>query len=593
MKRIFMDLETTGLNFKDDEIIAAGISCENKFHYFEATHIRELADSKMVRRALKGDLMPGEETVETNIPTLFTELSNLCKGGEVEFVFHNGSFDTKFLRKSGFYYVTNSHDTMIMAYLLKDSPKKLSLDALASYYLGLPSWKDDLKPEEHQDIMNNMMSGTKDHRRELLEIYTQTDVEITEKLFYILEKKLKDEDRWDFYLKLMKARRMLTNSEFYGILFNKKEAATYMDELEIDKQTHLDALNAKLGKEINWRSSKQVLEVFKSLGLNVIDPITKKESAGKRVQELNQNEHPIAKMLFDYKARDKKITSISKYISEHTDSFGVINANFNVSNVRTGRLSSSKPNLQQVDSSAAMRRLFHVPKGKKLIVGDMAQIEVRMAAHYSQDPTLMKVFTDEIDFYGTIAQKVLNWDKDANLLKKENPKLRGVSKVIGLSILYGCGVNRLRNGIKEKTGRDIGYKGAKNIITDYFEGFSGLKTLRKNVDRVLSERGYVKNLFGRKIDIAPDKIYLTGVNSLLQSSASDLLLFRAVEFAEKFGHECEILALVHDEILVECDEKDAERLTKELKKIMEQTEDIGFRLPLIFDCSYGQDWSIK
>jgi len=593
VKRIIIDLETTGLNFKKDEIISAGMSINKEFQYFEANNIKALSESAAVKQALKGEIPLGTSTSDITKKTLFTELSKECKKGEVEFIFHNGSFDTKFLRSNGFYFVTNSHDTMIMAYLLEKGPKSLSLDSLASYFLGLPSWKDDLKAEEHWNIYNNMKSGTKDERRDLLEIYTKMDVEVTEKLFHILEKKLKEQDRWEFYLKLMKARRMLTDAEFYGILFNKKGAASYLQELRIKKDDRLCALNKSLGRTINWRSSKQVLNVFKELGLKVVDPVTKKESAGKRVQEMNRGKHEIAGMLYEYKKVDKKITSIEKYLSEHTDYYGVINANFNVSNVRTGRLSSSSPNLQQVDSDSAMRSLFVVPKGKSLIVGDMAQIEVRMAAHYSKDPTLIKVFKDGIDFYGTIANTTLNYKGSPNDLKKDDPETRAVAKVIGLSILYGCGVGRLRNGIKEATGKDIGYEGAKSIITNYFDGFKGLKSLRKTVDRVLTERGFVKNLFGRKIDISPDKIYMTGVNALLQSSASDLLLFRVTEFVEKFGHECQVLALVHDEVLVECEEKDAERLKNELTKIMERTGDLNLRVPLKFEANIGTDWSVK
>lgn len=600
MKRIVIDLETTGLNFKEDEIISAGmcvIGEPDSFQYFEAHEIKELANSQQVRAALKGTDIPLKTKEKKK--TFFSELSRLCQGAEnVEFIFHNGSFDTKFLRKNGFYFVSNSHDTMIMAYLLKKSPAKLSLDALASYYLGIPSWKDDLSPKEHWGIYENMMSGTEDTRRGLLEVYTKMDVETTAELFNLLEDKLKKEDRSEFYYKLMKARRTLTNAEFYGIFFDRKEALVYLEELEAMKEEHLALLNNSLKthleiESINWRSSKQVLDVFKKLGLKVIDPVSKKESAGKRVQEMNKDRHEIAGMLYDYKKIDKKITSIEKYITEHTDAAGIINANFNVSNVRTGRLSSSSPNLQQVDSSPAMRKLFKVPAGKALIVGDMAQIEVRMAAHYSQDPTLMKVFTDEIDFYGTIAAKTLGYKGHPNKLKEDNKGLRDAAKVVGLSILYGCGVGRLRNGIKEVTGEDIGYKGAKGIITNYFEGFSGLKRLRKGVDRALTERGFIKNLYGRQVDISPDKIYMTGVNALLQSSASDLLLFRATEFMEKFGQECELLALVHDEILIECEEKDAERLKEELKKIMERTDDINFRIPLKFDVGIGKDWSIK
>jgi len=223
----------------------------------------------------------------------------------------------------------------------------------------------------------------------------------------------------------------------------------------------------------------------------------------------------------------------------------------------------------------------------------MPQIDVRKQAHYSKDPTLMKMCFKEIDFYGTIAKEVLDCPIPPNELKKKDKKTRDISKVIGLSILYGCGIRRLCSGIKEKAEKDISYTEGKAIINNYFESFSGLKTLRKRVDRVLTERGFLNNLFGRKIDIAQADIYMTGVNSLLQSSASDLLLFRGTEFMEKYGDRCNLLAMVHDEIIIECDEKDAKELKENLVKIMERTDDINFRVPLKFDCDIGPDWSIK
>lgn len=565
-KQITIDIETTGLNFKTDKILCCGVKINDEDTlYFD------------------------QDQFIFNSPTEKLFFPLIRDNRDAEFIFHNGSFDTKFLRANGFPLIKNTHDTMIMASLLKDRPKKLSLDALASYYLGLPSWKEDLDAKSHLDIYND----PEDERRELLEIYVKQDVDITKQVFDALTKKLIEEDRYEFYLKVMKARRMLTDAEFCGIMFDKSEANKLIKDytyIKCDKLTHLDNLYPY---KVNWRSPKQVLSIFKELGLDVIDPITKKESVGKRVQLLNKDKHPVANTLFEYKQTDKKITTLKKYIEEKDKGLGVINANFNMTNVRTGRLSSSGPNLQQVDSSDEIRRLFTVPKHKRLIVGDLAQIEVRMAAHYSQDPSLIKTFKDEVDFYGVIAQKTLGYNGNANDLKKDKPQVRDIAKVIGLSILYGCGVNRLRNGIKESTDRDIGYTGAKKIITDYFNGFSGLKTLRKQVDRVLTERGFIKNLYGRKIDISEKDIYMTGVNSLLQSSASDLLLFRVTEFMEKFGGICDVLALVHDEVLIECDEDTAEYLKEELIKIMERTDDIKFRVPLKFEANIGTDWSVK
>jgi DNA polymerase-1 len=333
------------------------------------------------------------------------------------------------------------------------------------------------------------------------------------------------------------------------------------------------------------------LWLLKHLGLETINPVTKKESADATVLTLSKGKNPIIDQLLVLRKLKKKAKSIEGYI-EDVKRDGKIHCNFNCSNVRTGRLSSSGPNLQQVDRGTDIRELFIADEGSSLVIGDMAQIEVRMAAHYSKDATLMAMFEREEDFYGTIAVEVLNSAFLPNEVKEKDPVKRKVAKVIGLSILYGVGPNKLKNFIKEQGGVDFSHTEIRQIINKYFERFSGLKQLQMGVHRKCETTGTLLNLYKRTIDISKADIFMKGVNSLLQSSASDLLLFKQLEVEEK-APWAKLLLVVHDEFVIQCPKGREEELIGIIRPIMENVVDIGFRVPLKTDISYGKDWSCK
>lgn len=561
--KLAIDLETTGLSFKKDKIVCLGAQIGHSKIYLHRDDFRdEIAFRIAIREALS---------------------DSISKGAEL--TFHNSKFDMKFLWSLlGKDNLVISHDTMIMAYVLAQRPIRLSLDSLASYYLGLPSWKDDFDLDTiFQD-------------KELLKAYCQTDVETTLKLADLLEERLRKENRWDFYVKLMHACNTILDVEFTGILLDKDESYKLIDELK-EELEKVDSELKVIYPKVNWNSPKQVIKLFEERGLNVIHPLTKKKSSDIKVIKQNLEKEPSLSKIVQFKEVKKKIGSIESYLTEHSDNWGIINPNFNLASTSTGRLSSSGPNLQQVDKDPRIRSLFRAAAGREFVIGDMAQIEVRMAAHYSKDPTLIKMFNDELDFYGTIAVGVLKVNCHPNEVKKKFPKMRDVAKVIGLSILYGTGANRLRNEIKQSTGIDYSIDEIRNIIKNYFETFPKLQDLRQGVDKVLNERGYILNLMGRPVDVKPADIYMTGVNALLQSSASDLLLFKQEEVIQKLEEDTNshLLALIHDEVIYETMLGQGERVKKILTDVMENNKigDVTLRVPLKFGCNIGPNWSIK
>lgn len=576
-KKLAIDIETTGLSFHDDKILSVSLydSVADKNIFFRNPD-RDKSLPKAVREELINTIVKYE------------------KAG-YKLVFQNGAFDLKFLWKElGKFLISretkesvelrNHRDTLVGAGLLKNRPVTLKLDSLASYYLGIPSWKEDIK-----DVWADP---------ELMENYNNLDSKYTCKIMDEIELRLKESGRWEFFLKAMEASNHLTDSSFYGFTVDKPYALSLLEELRVELSAALEDLNSELGVgvKINWNSPKQVLKLFKQLGLNVIHPLKGKEAADADVIDQNKHLHPIPLKLHKYKKLAKKINSIESYITEHYSKLGTINCDFNMSNTKTGRLSSSNPNLQQVDKDKKVRTMFTASYGHELVIGDMAQIEVRMAAHYSKDKVMTEMFNQDIDFYGTIAHNVLRKkDIQPNEFKEKDTQSRDVAKVIGLSILYGTGAKRLRNTILSKAGVEYTLGEANLIKDEYFNTFRALKDLRMGVDKVLSQKGFIVNLMGREVDIAASKIYMTGVNALLQSSASDLLLFRQLEIHQR-APWAQLLNIVHDEVIYEVPKGRGEEFKKILKEVMENrqiNETTYFRVPLKMDCAIGNNWSVK
>ncbi len=609
-----IDIETTGLNFREDSILGVGIYCDSIKRYYDFNKTQ--------------DVLSQYGHAYTSYPDrlqLTVDLSRLVSAG-YKFTLQNCGFDWKFLKYNGID-ISCDFDTMIAAYVNKDRPKSLALDSLAAYYLGIPSWKGDFKSgEAHRDP-------------EVMAAYCLKDCEVTLELTVQLEGRLMEQGRLEFFEKLMKARRILNDAELTGMLVDKHKLESLIIQLDpeikqlereleglaadhvsawVDGEiaTKLDSAGPlhsrkrqlaleRLGRnppKFNWASPKQILWLLKRLGVDVVHPLTKKESSDAKV--LERAAHlPIVGKLLEIRERVKLLSALDNESKASSGGYkqliqsdGRIHGSFNLAVTETGRLSSSKPNMQNIDKSARVRGLFVAPEGYKLVVADLAQIEVRVAAHYSKDPLLMSTFTEGHDFYGIIAVNILGATCKPNEVKTLQPKLRAIAKVIGLSILYGTGPNRLRNEIKRGTGTDVGFDGAKQIIDDYFRKFPGLKELQRGVTRTIEDRGYVVNLMGRHVDVEGDDGFRFGVNYLFQSSASDLLLLRQAEIIQHckdYSIDARLLALVHDEMVYECRTSDAPRLAEIMKTTMEQTADIKFRVPLKIEVSIGDDWSCK
>ncbi len=543
-----LDIETTGLNFNTGRILGTGIG--STFH--------------------KKPIAPiGPVTCQ------------------------NGRFEVKWLKKAGIE-IDWAFDSLLAASILLDRPADLDLGTLASYYLGQKDWKADTdKLFKKKDWVQKLEADPALFRT--LAKRNLADLRATKKLTTVLDRKLREEGMSEFfYEKLMPAARMMAETEYIGMGLDveatKKELVQVEEQiLQLEKE-----LLKWAGCEINFNSPKQLLELLKSKGYKMwiwdFKSRGLKESTGvDALENLLPNEN-ISKLL-EYRGAQKLKGYLKSWLEEQFE--GQIHASFNLASTRTGRLSSSTPNLQQVPRESAARKLFIPPKGMKFVIGDFAQIEPRLAAHFSKDEALLTVFKNQEDFYGSIAVRVLGVECAPNDVKKLYPDMRRVSKEIGLSILYGIGAGKLISLIKKKAGVVFTEHQGKQIIRDYFRAYPGLLEFRQYVIGKIERGETLHTPFGRQFRIDPSKAFSTGINTVCQSTASDACLFPQLEVdkeLKKLDIYAPLILLCHDEAVRWAKPEEAQKVGEVMEKIMINQP---FDCPLKFEWAIGNSWGDK
>lgn len=596
---------------------------------------------------------PSQQGYITQLPAIKEKLIEF-KNSKANLILQNGRFDQKWLMYKTGVWLACTFDTLIAASLLKLRPQSLSLQSLANFYLGLSPWKDD--------AMYDDMAKANQKDVAALAIY---DCEVTYKLAKRITQQLREEDLYEFFHTFqMPLVNMLAKLEYTGFQINLEELQAQFEEANkthavlvqqmrekyaaleeayrdyLGKKTQdewqeerkekikeaeekygadptrlakrtsqIDAiLTRRLEKarkeEINYSSPAQMLWLLKHLGLECRD-YTGKETTGAAVLESLAGQHPFVDDLLKTREVEKLLGYYQKW-KELVKPDGRIHAQYNAdqSRIRTGRLSSSNPNMQQVPKGKP-RELFVAPANHCLVIIDYAQIEPRVVAQLSQDENLINGFMEGHDFYSVLIKGVLNLKQsveEIHATAKDTP-YRNLGKVVGLSVLYGIGPSKLAVTLKNATKKeDIDFKKAREIIDNYFNAFPGLLELRTKVARSIESRGYVRNIFGRHVYVDAGDAGHLGVNSLVQSSASDLCLSSQIVLRKRLSKlkmQVRLVHLVHDEVIYEVPIGAEEEFLQVAKESMTsnvlETVKIGgeWVVPLEVEAKVGPTWAAK
>lgn len=474
-------------------------------------------------------------------------------------------------------------DTALAAYLVNPSQRTYDLEALAERWLDIELSSPDDQAAAGTlpfDIGPDLDS---EGRR----------IEAVRRLAEMMRAELGSRDELalfdEYELPLVP---VLARMEHVGIGVDR----SYLEEMGLDLRERLNRLDAQVqdlaGEPFNVNSTDQLRSIlFDKLGL----PVLKKTSTGKPSTDasvLKKMEHPLVEALLEYRELEKlRSTYVDGYLPL-IEADGRIHTRFNQMAATTGRLSSDRPNLQNIpvrsESGRTIRRAFVAGEGAEFLVADYSQIELRVLAHMSGDPFLVEAFRVGSDIHTATAARV--WGLTEDQVTREQ---RNTAKMINFGLLYGMEAF----GLADRLG--ISRDEARDHIDAYFAQFEKVKEFMASVVTLARNQGYTTTLFGRRRylpELKSDNFRIRqmgermALNAPVQGTSADIIKKAMIDLdhgLREAGFESALILQIHDELILEC--PDAEMSVVE-KLVVETMEGVaGLDVPLVVDVGTGPD----
>ena len=467
-------------------------------------------------------------------------------------------------------------DTHIAAFLLNSLTRDQSIAGLAREWLDLEIEAEDR--DELETLRLEMAVVQKLHSLFAKE-FAKKGNEKLHKLFTDVE---------------MPLTRVLASMEVEGIQLDTAELGKMSDQIsdmvsDLEQQIygHADA-------EFNIGSPAQLAEIlFGTLGLptqGIKKGKTGYSTAATELDKLRAS-HPIIDLITQWREVTKLKNTYVDTLPTQVDKHSRLHTTYALTVAATGRLSSNEPNLQNIpvrtELGKQIRTAFVAGEGKMLVSADYSQQELRLAAYLADDRDLIDLFNRDIDVHTATAAEVYGREPE-----DVTKNMRRDAKVVNFGIMYGLSTH----GLVAATG--MTYEQAKGFIKKYFEVRPKLVAYIDKVKEQAKEQGYVETIMGRRRptpDVKSSNFMVReaamrqAVNMPFQGSAADIMKLAMVKVYKKlWGSDCKMLLQIHDSLIVECPEADAERTAKILKETMEST----YKLPIkqTVDTSIGKTW---
>lgn len=601
-----LDTETLDRGLFDTQLVGLSISFDGKQGYYIPTgHSETTAQlpAQLVLERLKPLIeTPGKTCVMHNAKYDMKVLRVL---GDIEFPSQSNLFSSDEKR-------TPIYDTMVAAWLL-DTERKIGLKALSESLLGHKMVAlDEVATKEKDPVTGDDVYRTDLVPIESLGAYAADDAIRPLQLKNVFDEKLEQAGLNKIFYELeMPFVFVLTEMELAGVQLNGDK----LRSLHEGAPERLTALEKQIfafrpsGEPFNIGSQPQLNQVlFEELG---IKPIGERGKSGHYSTKEEHMEtwavnHEICKLILDYRKLGKLIGTYLEGLAKRIDSDGRIRSDFNRF-ISTGRLSSSRPNLQNIprpeNDLFGLRSLFIAPEGKMLVVSDYSQVELRVLAHYSQDKKLQEAFLNEEDIHSATAKALFDLDCDVHDVKKQYGDQRSIAKTFNFAMVYGAGVKKLAatTGTTEQR--------AKELRTRYYERFPGIGRYQERMKFLVERDGYVKTLVGRYRHLSAAQLegrtrsdnaakhgaFRQAGNTPIQGSAADIISIAMRNINQRLleenysREEAQIVLQVHDELILEVDA----RMVDEIKTIVQEEMEgaVKLRVPLIADVGTGKVWS--
>lgn len=522
---IGLDTETTGLDPHTSKLRLLQLATPDKSYIFDCFRLQP------------GEMAPLLEIIAAEQPIKIA---------------HNAKFDWKFLRRHLGGRMNGIFDTYLASVLIAagDENTRHGLEPVVRRYLNQSLNKDAQLSNWSGELSRNQLE------------YAARDAQV---LLPLREKLLTALDESDLLLTAeleFAAVPAISAMELVGVFLDVGLWRALLERMTVERNTVADDLQKILGagasqmtlfgdpEPVNLDSPAQVKEALARLGISVED--TREWTLGKLAAE-----HPVAAKLLEYRGLSKNLSSFGENILGFINvATGRLHADFRQLGTPTGRITTSQPSLQQIPHTVDYRSCFRAPSGKKLIVADYSQIEMRILADFSGDEALLRAFDSGEDLHRTTASQMFGVP-----LADVSPRQRESAKGLNYGLIYGMGAEGLAGRINSSV------KEAEGLIERYFNAYSGVAHwLHEAGERAVNER-LARTASGRmwKFSLDPaDRsqqaaLRRVGKNAPIQGTSSDIFKrsMRLLDDALLGLNAC-IINSIHDELVIECDAAIAE-----------------------------------
>ena len=567
-KEICFDTETSSLSIQEAELAGIAFSYKNKEAYYVPT--------------------------TQNTDKILNKLKSILENQNIKLIGHNLKYDIQILKKYNVNVSDNVFDTMIAHYLINPEASH-KLDVLSENYLN------------HKCIPIEELIGKKGPNQKKMtdlspdEIYKYAceDADITFRLKNAIQKEIEDLGMYKLLENVETPLLfVLSELESNGVKIDThflKEMSTELVE-KISKTEQL--IYQCSGEEFNISSPKQLgVILFDKLKIDNNPKKTKSGQYSTSEAVLNKlpKKNKIVDLILDYREFKKLLSTyvdaLPQMVSKND---GLIHTDYAQAVTATGRLSSNKPNLQNIPIKTELgrktRSAFIARDSESYILAaDYSQIELRVIADFSGDNEMIKAFKEEKDIHSLTASKVFNVD-----LKDVNKDMRRRAKEVNFGIIYGISPFGLSQNL------NIPRTEAKEIIDSYFNQFKNVKKHMETSIELARKKKYVSTILGRRRylrDIDSRNYTLrsfaerNAINTPIQGSAADIIklaMIKIFNWMKKNSLKSKMIMQVHDELVFDVKKDELELFQSNIKPLMENVIDL--KIPLSVDVGCGKNW---
>ena len=573
---VAVDTETTSLDYMRAELVGISIAVEaNQAAYIPFGHDYLGAPDQLSKDYVLESIKP------------------LLENPEIKKVGQNLKYDMSVLAQHGIQLQGIAFDTMLESYILDSVATRHDMDSLALKYL-------DQTTTSFTDVAGKGAAQITFNQVPLEEAgpYAAEDADITLRLHDAL---------WPQVCNHPTLEKVFTEIELplIPVLSRiERTGAKVDDTLLFTQSQELSERLAELetqawdlaGQEFNLASPKQLGEIlFTKLEIPVLKKTAKGAPSTKEevLQELAL-EYPLPKVILEHRGLAKlKSTYTDKLPTMINPTTKRIHTSYHQAGTATGRLSSSDPNLQNIPIRTAegrrVRQAFIASPGSKLVAADYSQIELRIMAHLSEDPSLLSAFAAGQDIHRATAAEVFAVETEAVTIDQ-----RRSAKAINFGLIYGMSAFGLARQL------NIGRKQAAEYIELYFARYPGVQNYMNNIRHSAAENGYVETVYGRRLYLPEinarngmlrQGAERTAINAPMQGTAADIIKIAMINvdsWLESSGLKSRMIMQVHDELVLEVPESELEVVKQGLTERMESAAEL--LVPLVVDVGVGDNW---